>query len=223
MDSKETSLQLILDQGMLPLFFYKDPEVSLKVVETLYRAGIRSVEYTNRGKEALDNFKFLRSKMEASCPGMELGVGTIKTADEARAFIDAGAQYLVAPIINADVGELAAQAGLLWIPGCMTPTEIDAAQRAGASLIKIFPANILGPEFLSSIRELFPGQLFVPTGGVEIDRQNIKSWFDAGVCAVGMGSKLISRQALDAGDYDGIYKLALEAIAVINEVKQELQ
>ena len=222
MDFKERSLQLILDQGMLPLFFYKDPEVSLKVVETLYKAGLRSLEYTNRGKEALSNFKFLRSKIETSCPGMELGVGTVKTADEAKAFIDAGAQYLVAPIINREVGELATAAGLLWIPGCMTPTEINAAQQAGAILIKIFPANILGPEFLSSIRELFQGQLFIPTGGVEIEKENIKKWFDAGVCAVGMGSKMISKQALETGDYDGIYKLALKAIKVINEVKHEL-
>src|SRR5688500_9987816 len=103
MDSKKRSLQLISDQGMLPLFFYEDPEVSLKVVETLYKAGLRSLEYTNRGKEALDNFKFLRSKIETSCPGMELGVGTIKTPDEAKAFIDAGAQYLVAPIVNPEV------------------------------------------------------------------------------------------------------------------------
>jgi 2-dehydro-3-deoxyphosphogluconate aldolase/(4S)-4-hydroxy-2-oxoglutarate aldolase len=92
------------------------------------------------------------------------------------------------------LGKLLHQADKLWIPGCMTPTEINVAHQFGAGIIKLFPANILGPAYLSSIKELFQGQLFVPTGGVEIEEENIDTWFKAGVCAVGMGSKMISKQ-----------------------------
>src|SRR5690606_21485865 len=139
----------------------------------------------------LDVFKALLAARDKDMPGLYLGIGTIKTEEQARNFIDAGADFIVAPTINTKVGELAHQAGLLWIPGCMTPTEIALAQQAEAALIKLFPANILGPDFLSAIRPLFKDQLFMPTGGVDLEIGNLSSWFKAGVCAVGMGSKLI--------------------------------
>ena len=85
---------------------------------------------------------------------------------------------------------------MLWVPGCMTPTEIIKAEHLGAKMVKLFPGNILGPAFLSAIKELFPNLFFMPTGGVDLDKENISGWFKAGVCAVGMGSKLISKQLL---------------------------
>jgi len=123
---------------------------------------------------------------DAEWPGLYLGIGTITNAQQAQDFVAVGADFLVAPTVNPAVAEVAKQAGLLWIPGCMTPTEISLAQANQAGLIKLFPANILGPEFLSSIRDLFSGQLFMPTGGVEIQEENIASWFDAGVLATAL-------------------------------------
>lgn len=104
---------------------------------------------------------------------------------------------------------------MLWIPGCMTPTEIYTAQCNDAALIKLFPANILGPAFLSSIKELFRDQLFMPTGGVELEANNISTWFRAGVCAVGMGSKLISKQVLEGKLYDQLYTDTQTAIQLV--------
>jgi 2-dehydro-3-deoxyphosphogluconate aldolase / (4S)-4-hydroxy-2-oxoglutarate aldolase len=199
----------------LPLFYWDSAEVSLEVVRVLYRAGIRAVEYTNRGSKALENFQALKKALAAEAPDMHLGIGTVKTAEEAGAFIGAGADLIVSPIVNAEVGALAEKAGLLWIPGCMTPTEIHQAQQQRAELIKIFPANILGPEFVSSIRELFPGQLFIPTGGVELDQQNISTWFKAGVCAVGMGSKLISKEALKQERYEDLFRDTRKAMEMV--------
>jgi 2-dehydro-3-deoxyphosphogluconate aldolase/(4S)-4-hydroxy-2-oxoglutarate aldolase len=97
----------------------------------------------------------------------------------------------------------------------MTPTEIHQAQQHNAMLIKIFPANILGPAFVSSIRELFQGQLFIPTGGVEIEADNISGWFRAGVCAVGMGSKLISKNVLDNKLYSQLYNDTVKALQLV--------
>jgi len=213
--NKHKILDAILEQGMLPLFYQDSETGSVEILRTLYKAGIRVFEYTNRGKSALPNFKKLKEVRDEEMPDLYLGIGTIKTPTEAKAFIDAGTDFIVAPIVNPEVAEIANKIDMLWIPGCMTPTEISVAQANKAMLIKIFPANILGPEFISSIKDLFAGQLFMPTGGVEIDEENLKTWFKAGVCAVGMGSKLISKDVMSKGLYDELEdntKLALQLI-----------
>ncbi|QEM10375.1 bifunctional 4-hydroxy-2-oxoglutarate aldolase/2-dehydro-3-deoxy-phosphogluconate aldolase [Mucilaginibacter rubeus] len=220
MSKKDIVLDAILKQGTLPLFFYKDPEVSLQITRTLYKAGIRVFEYTNRGEAALENFKVLKQALaNGEMPGLELGIGTIKSVQEAEAFITAGADFIVSPIVNPEVGKLTARHNLLWIPGCMTPTEIYLAQQNGAALIKIFPANILGPEFVSSIRDLFAGQLFMPTGGVDLNHDSISTWFKAGVCAVGMGSKLISKNVLENQEYDKLYNDTLKLLEIVQTIK----
>src|ERR1044071_3370516 len=192
MDKKSQILQLIPEQGILPLFFYKDTEVTLNVLRCLYNAGIRTVEYTNRGEAALKNFAAMRKVCDTELKGMYLGVGTIKDGPTAQAFIDAGADYIISPGLVEDAAKVADNNDMLWVPGCMTPTEIIRAEQLGAKFVKLFPGNILGPGFLGAIKELFPNLLFMPTGGVDLDKDNIGGWFKAGVCAVGMGSKLIS-------------------------------
>ncbi|MDO3640879.1 bifunctional 4-hydroxy-2-oxoglutarate aldolase/2-dehydro-3-deoxy-phosphogluconate aldolase [Mucilaginibacter sp. L3T2-6] len=215
MKIKKAVLSSILSQGMLPLFFYEDAVVSLEIVRTLYTAGIRAIEYTNRGKEALDNFKAIKKVVNREMPELYFGIGTVKNVSDAEAFIDIGADFIVAPIVNPEVGKVAHKHKLLWIPGCMTPTEIYLAQKNGADLIKIFPANVVGPGFISSIRELFPGQLFMPTGGVELEAKNISGWFHAGACAVGMGSKLISKKIMDKRQYDQLHADTLKAVELV--------
>lgn len=215
MKTKQEIIDGIISQGMLPLFFHKSKEVTLDVTRTLYKAGIRIIEYTNRGEAALENFKALKHLQKTELPDLLLGIGTIKTPADANNFIEAGADFIIAPIVNPEVAEIAKKHDMAWIPGCMTPTEIYTAQHFGASLIKIFPANILGPAFVSSIKELFPGQLFMPTGGVELAADNISSWFRAGVCAVGMGSKLITKKAMENQEYDQLYNDTLKAIDLV--------
>jgi len=209
---KKVILQTIIGQGILPLFYWESPSVCLKVMQTLYRAGVRAIEYTNRGTAALDNFAMLKKTLAVEAPALYLDIGTIKSAVEAKAFIQAGADFLIAPIVNPEVAAIAAESDMLWIPGCMTPTEIYTAQQLKAAAIKIFPANIVGPEFISSIRELFQDQVFIPTGGVEIDEDNVRAWFKAGVKAVGFGSKLISKDILKTENYDLLYENTLEAL-----------
>jgi 2-dehydro-3-deoxyphosphogluconate aldolase/(4S)-4-hydroxy-2-oxoglutarate aldolase len=217
--NKETAIAAIKKQGALPLFYYEDPEVSLEIVRTLYKGGVRVFEYTNRGKAALANFKFLKEALKTEMQDLFLGIGTIKNTTELQDFLAAGADFIVCPVVDLEVGKITHDAGLLWIPGCMTPTEINIAHQFGAGIIKLFPANILGPEYLSSIKELFQGQLFVPTGGVEIDETNIDTWFKAGVCAVGLGSKLVSKKVLENKDYKGLLELTTKALEIINKVK----
>ncbi|WP_238989286.1 beta/alpha barrel domain-containing protein [Mucilaginibacter terrigena] len=215
MNNKEKVLDAILSQGMLPLFFYEDAEVSVEIIRTMYSAGVRVVEYTNRGKEALSNFYSIKQTLATELPDMFLGIGTIKTGLEAEAFVAAGADFILSPIVDTEVALVADTYNKLYIPGCMTPTEIHVAQQYKARLIKIFPANILGPAFISSIRELFPGQLFIPTGGVEIEAGNIAEWFRSGACAVGMGGKLITRNVLDKRLYSQLFNDTLKALELV--------
>jgi 2-dehydro-3-deoxyphosphogluconate aldolase/(4S)-4-hydroxy-2-oxoglutarate aldolase len=219
MDKKSEILKLIPEQGVLPLFFYKDTQVSIEVLKALYSAGIRSVEYTNRGEAALTNFREMRKVCDTELKGMYLGVGTIKNAEAARAFIEAGADYIISPGLVEDAIKVAEENGLLWVPGCMTPTEIIRAEQLGAKMVKLFPGNLLGPSFLSAIKELFPNLLFMPTGGVEVEKENLAGWFKAGVCAVGMGSKLITKSALEKRDYESIKTSTLKSLDLIREVR----
>ena len=219
-DRKNKILQLTLQQGVLPLYFNKDEEVSIAVLKALYEAGIRTVEYTNRGEAALKNFKVLRKVCNTELNGMYLGIGTIKNGEQAKAFVDAGADYLISPGVVDDAAKIADQNGLLYVPGAMTPTEIIRAEQFGSTLVKLFPGNILGTGFVSAIKELFSGLKFIITGGVEPEETNLKGWFNAGAAAVGMGSKLITKQTLENKDYAKITELTKESLRLIQLVRK---
>jgi len=219
MSKKAQLLEVIKEQGILPLYFNKDTQVSIDLLKALYSAGIRTVEYTNRGEAALQNFAEMKKVCDAELPGMYLGVGTIKDAASAQAFIDAGADYIISPGLVEDAAELAEKLDILWVPGCMTPSEIIKAEKLGAKLVKLFPGNILGPSFLSAIKELFPNLLFMPTGGVELDKANISGWFKAGVCAVGMGSKLVTKDIIENKKYDELISATKEALEIVKSCK----
>lgn len=218
MSKKSELLKLFPEQALLPLFFNKDAQVSIEVLRALYRAGIRAMEYTNRGEDALENFQEMRKVADAEMPDMYLGVGTIKNAAGAKAFMEAGADFLISPGLVEDVVKVAEEQGVLWIPGCMTPSEIIRAEQLGAPVIKLFPGNLLGPSFLSTIKEIFPGLMFLPTGGVEAEEDNLKGWFKAGVVAVGMGSKLITKEMVAQKDYQGLTTSVAAAVQLVKKV-----
>ena len=215
MNKKYAIQQLICTEKILPLFYHDSVETSVEVLKVLYESGIKAVEYTNRGDNALDNFTAMRKVVDDEMPGMHLGAGTIKTDADAELFVAAGADFIICPVLNVDVGIIVHKAGLLWIPGCMTSTEIFIAETNGASIVKIFPGNTLGPSYIPAIKELFPELMFMPTGGVEVSRENLQAWFRAGVCAVGLGSKLISKPDLDNKNYDKIASLTKEALEIV--------
>lgn len=212
--------QAITTQGILPLYFNSDETISLEVLKAIHRAGIRAVEYTNRGEAALKNFGKMVELRNAEMPGLLLGVGTIKNMEQATAYLQAGADFLVSPGFVTDVAAYCVERDIFYAPGCMTPSEIIAAENAGIGFIKLFPGNLLGPEFLSGIKDIFPKLLFMPTGGVDTTRENIEGWFKAGVCAVGMGSKLISKKLMEAKDYATMEKETRQVLELIQSVKK---
>lgn len=210
----------IIAQGMLPLYFNADETVSVDILKAVYKAGVKAIEYTNRGEAALANFKKMIAVRNAEMPGMLMGVGTIKNLATAKDYMAAGADFLVSPGFVKEVADYAVANDIFYAPGCMTPSEIIAAENAGIGFIKLFPGNMLGPEFLSGIKDIFPKLLFMPTGGVDTTRENIEGWFKAGVCAVGMGSKLISKKLMEAKDYATIESSTKEVLALIATIKK---
>jgi 2-dehydro-3-deoxyphosphogluconate aldolase/(4S)-4-hydroxy-2-oxoglutarate aldolase len=210
----------IIAQGMLPLYFNADEEVSAEVLKAIYRAGVKAVEYTNRGEAALRNFKKLIEIRNAEMPGLLLGVGTVKNLQTAQDYIAVGADFLVSPGFVKEVADYAIAKDILYAPGCMTPSEIIEAENSGIKFIKLFPGNMLGPEFLSSIKDIFPQLLFMPTGGVDTTKENIEGWYKAGVCAVGMGSKLISKKLMEQKDYSTIEKDTKTVLMLLQSIKK---
>lgn len=209
----------IVNQGILPLYFNASEEVTLDILRSIYRAGIKAVEYTNRGAAALENFKKMVEIRDAEMPDLLLGIGTIKNVQQAQNFLDAGADFFISPGFVPEVAEFLIAKDLFYSPGCMTPSEIIAAENAGVKFIKLFPGNMLGPEFLSGIKDIFPNLLFMPTGGVDTTQENISSWFKAGVSAVGMGSKLISKPLMQEKDYATIEAETQKVLDLIQAIK----
>ena len=220
MDKAQKILEVIAEQGLVPLFYHDDPRLCEGITTALYEGGVRILEFTNRGANALSNFKQLRELVNSKLPGMQLGIGTIKTPKDATAFIDAGADFIVCPIVHTGIAEVAQNANVLWVPGCLTATEIAQAEAAGASLVKIFPGSLVGPSYITAVKDIFPDMKFMPTGGVDMTTESISAWFRAGVIAVGMGSKLITKQILEQASYNTLQSASAEALSIVHAIKK---
>jgi 2-dehydro-3-deoxyphosphogluconate aldolase/(4S)-4-hydroxy-2-oxoglutarate aldolase len=219
MEKEKQVKENIRQQGLLPLFYHDDSQTCLEVTRALYETGIRCIEFTNRGEQALENFRTLVQQRDTDMKDLLLATGTIRTADQAKQFIDAGADFLISPFFDNAVCDEAYLQKVFWIPGCMTPSEIHVAQQAGCKMLKLFPGNVLGPGFVEAILPLFSGLDFVVTGGVDTTEENIRSWFRAGVTGIGLGSKLISRDVLEKKEYDLLKKKTKEVIAIVKKIK----
>jgi 2-dehydro-3-deoxyphosphogluconate aldolase/(4S)-4-hydroxy-2-oxoglutarate aldolase len=148
-------------------------------------------------------------------PDLFLGIGTIKSVEDAKAYTGMGADFIVSPITDVTIGAYCQTENILWIPGCMTPTEIAVAEKNNATFAKLFPGNVLGPGFVKAIKPLFPHMKFMPTGGVEPTAESMQSWFDAGVVCVGMGSNLLSKKAVESKDWVALKEQIIKTLATL--------
>lgn len=219
--NKEKVVKAIIQQGILPLYFHPDENVSVEILRSLYEAGIRVVEYTNRGKQALKNFRRLAEKSYDQFPDLILGLGTIVDSKTSAKAIQNGADFLVSPGYTRDLSKFAENENILWIPGCMTPSELMQSQEAGLTLVKIFPANTIGAGFIKSAREVFPDLLYMPTGGV--DNKNLESWFRAGASAVGLGSSLVSKSMTEKNDWESLRANTVALLKQVAAIRSSLE
>ncbi len=193
--------QRFLSTGLVPLFFHADPEVARCVVAACIEGGTGIVEMTNRGEGASGVFTGLVQEFKKSNPDLILGVGSILDAPTAALYIAAGANFIVAPNFNPEVARLCNRRKIPYIPGCSTPSEISTAEEAGAEIVKIFPAD---PELIKAVLGPMPWSRLMPAGGVEVSQESVQRWIKAGACALGVGSQLITKQALASQNYDAV-------------------
>lgn len=181
--------------GIVPLFTHDNPEEAQQVLEAAYSGGIRVFEFTNRRANSFEVFGHLLA-VAKKYPDLMLGIGTIMDGATTRKFLDAGADFVISPIMKIEMAEVCHEFDRLWIPGCATLTEIVTAKDHGAEIIKLFPASVLGPGFVSSILPVVPGLQLMITGGVEPNEKSISAWFKAGAACLGLGSQLFTKEIL---------------------------
>ncbi|MEF9477843.1 bifunctional 4-hydroxy-2-oxoglutarate aldolase/2-dehydro-3-deoxy-phosphogluconate aldolase [Chryseobacterium sp. 1B4] len=186
-------VQKIKDQKIVPLFYNESFEVSKNIIKALYEAGIRVIEYTSRGHQALENFTRLKEISHTEFPGLLLGIGTVKNVQEMDDYIHAKADFIITPVISEALVKHALERNILLIPGCFTPSDINIAYQNGLTLVKIFPADALGKNYIRSVQPVFPGMNFMPTGGIHAEFEDIMEWLNGGAAAAGLGSSLIGR------------------------------
>lgn len=207
------------ETGMVPLFFHTDIELGKKVVKACYDGGARLMEFTSRGDFAFEIFGELNKYALAKLPGMILGVGSITDAAAASLYMQLGANFIVTPVLREDIALVCNRRKVLWSPGCGSLTEIAKAEELGCEIVKLFPGDIYGPNFIKAIKGPCPWTSIMPTGGVSTSEENLKNWFDAGATCVGIGSNLISKEILDHQDFDELKAQVQATLAIITRIR----
>lgn len=211
--------QKMKETGMIPLFFHNDIELSKNVLKACYDGGARLMEFTSRGDFAFEVFAELTKYAIAELPGMIMGVGSVTDAASASLYMQLGANFIVTPVLREDIAIVCNRRKVLWSPGCGTLTEIARAEELGCEIVKLFPGDIYGPQFVKGVKGPQPWTSIMPTGGVSPTEDNLKAWFDAGVTCVGMGSQLISKDILKNREFDKLKNNVKEALELIKRVR----
>jgi len=215
-DRKNANLLLMLEMGVISVLRADNSVHSLRTTEALHKGGVNCVELTLTTPGALRAIEETAGKLS----GVLMGAGTVLDAASARQAILAGAEFLVTPTVELDVIETARRYGKVVIAGAMTPTEILTAWEAGADMVKVFPANVLGPGYLKAVHGPLPQIPLVPTGGVTAD--NAGKFIRAGAAMVCAGGWLVDKQAVAEERYEVLTARARELIAAVNEARESL-
>ncbi|MEX1382242.1 bifunctional 4-hydroxy-2-oxoglutarate aldolase/2-dehydro-3-deoxy-phosphogluconate aldolase [Lutibacter sp.] len=208
------------ETGMIPLFFSNDLELSKKVLKACYNGGARLMEFTARGDFAHEVFGELTKYAIKELPGMIMGVGSVTDGAAASLYMALGANFIVTPVLREDIAIVCNRRKVLWSPGCGTLTEIARAEELGCEIVKLFPGDIYGPQFVKGIKGPQPWTSVMPTGGVSPTKENLSGWFNAGVTCVGMGSQLISKEIIAHKDYAKLELDVKNAMALVKEVRK---
>ncbi|AXT51597.1 bifunctional 4-hydroxy-2-oxoglutarate aldolase/2-dehydro-3-deoxy-phosphogluconate aldolase [Aquimarina sp. BL5] len=211
-------IKVMEDTGLIPVFNHSDISIAKEVLDASYQAGIRVFEFTNRDTKALNVFIELR-KYASKYDDLILGIGTIFTKTQSERFLNAGADFIVSPALIHEVADFCNKKEIVWIPGCATITEVYTAHRLGAQLIKAFPGNILGPNFIKAVKTVLPQVKIMPTGGVEPTLENLKLWFNSDVSCVGMGSQLFNKNDIKSKNFPKLTEDIKEALQHIQKIK----
>ena len=211
---RETIVGEVLKQKIVAVLRIKEPEKLKKVVEAIYEGGISVIEITMTVPNAIQLIENLSNQLGSKAL---FGVGSVLNGKIAEDAIKAGARYVVSPILKNEIIETAHKLNVPAMPGCFTPTEIQTAYEAGADIIKVFPADILGMAFFKGVLAPMPHLKLMPTGGVSLT--NAGEWLKAGACAVGIGSALLDKESIQKEQYD---KLTENAKIIVKNVRDTI-
>jgi len=214
MNRRSAITKAVEAMGVVAVIRLKDAGKLRRVIDALAKGGVRALELTMTIPGAVD---LIREITPTLPNGFLVGAGTVTDADTARAVIDAGAQFVVGPVLRPDVIRACHERDIAAIPGCFSPTEILTAHEAGADIVKVFPATMLGPQFIRDVRAPLPQLKLMPTGGVTLD--NAGDWVRAGAVAVGVGSALVDVKAIDAGRFDVVTANARRVVASVSDAR----
>jgi 2-dehydro-3-deoxyphosphogluconate aldolase/(4S)-4-hydroxy-2-oxoglutarate aldolase len=213
--TKEAQLRQVLDCGLVAVVRSRESQQLVEVVAALAEGGVNVVEITMSVPNALD---VLRQVRQALGDRVLLGAGTVLDPETARAVLLAGAEYIVSPVVNIEVIRLCQRYDKLVMPGAFTPTEILTAWEAGADIVKVFPADVVGPAFFKALRGPLPQVRLMPTGGVDLS--TAAAFLKAGACCLGVGSQLVEPEAVARRDFNRIRDLARQYAAIVKEARQ---
>ncbi|PZR38161.1 MAG: bifunctional 4-hydroxy-2-oxoglutarate aldolase/2-dehydro-3-deoxy-phosphogluconate aldolase [Azospira oryzae] len=217
--SKQQIIDTMKSTGLVPLFTHDNEEEAQLVLEAAYKGGVRVFEFTNRKKNSFEVFSHLIRQRD-KYPDLMLGIGTIMDGTTTRKFLDAGADFIISPILKLEMAEVCKQYDRMWIPGCATLTEIVTAKENGAEVIKVFPGAVLGPAFVSSIMPVVPDLQLMITGGVEPNERNLNAWFAAGAMCVGLGSHLFTKEILETKNWNLLRQKVASSLEIIRQIKK---
>lgn len=207
--------------GLVPLFHHADADTARRILKACHDGGARVLEFTNRGDRAASVFEELAAWRDRELPDLVLGAGSVCNAATAGLFMAMGADFIVAPLLDAGTAATCNSQKVPYLPGCGSVTEIHQAHRLGVEICKIFPAGqVGGPAFVKAVRAPCPWAELMPTGGVAPTRENLAGWFEAGAACVGMGSNLVSMDAVGAGDFEGLTQKVSGALKLIRELRE---
>jgi 2-dehydro-3-deoxyphosphogluconate aldolase / (4S)-4-hydroxy-2-oxoglutarate aldolase len=207
------------ETGIIPVFYHPDIELCKEVVKACYTGGARVFEFTNRDDFALEVFSELNKFVIKHFPDMILGIGTVLDAGTTAMYIQAGANFVVSPIMNPDMARVCNRKKVLWIGGCETLTEISQAEELGAEIVKIFPGEMFRPAFIKALKAPMPWTNVMVTGGVSPTKESIEEWFSAGISCVGMGSQLFPKEVLKERNFAYIEEKVKTAIQYSREME----
>ena len=220
--SKYTRIQvasIIHKTGLMPLFYNSDINIAKNVLKACYDGGARILEFTNRGDFAFEIFNELKKYSLDQLPGMILGVGSVTDAGSASYYIQMGADFIVTPVLRKDIALICNRRKILWSAGCGSLSEICKAEELGCEIIKLFPGETYGPKFIKAIKGPQPWTSIMPTGGVTVEEENLKEWFNSGAICVGIGSNLITKDIIESKNYGKLSKTINETLLIINRIK----
>lgn len=216
--TNEQIIDVMRGTGVVPLFTHDNAAEALQVVEAAYRGGVRAFEFTNRRPNSFEIFSYIVSERHRF-PDLMLGIGTVMDGPTTKKFIDAGADFIISPVLKLEMAEVCNRHNIAWIPGCATLTEIVTARDHGAAVIKVFPGSVLGPGFVSAIMPVVPDLRLMITGGVEPNEENLTAWFKAGAMCVGMGSQLFTKDILQSRNWDALSQRVANALALVKKLR----